>query len=118
MSSPNALVGDLKANNLRFPTKTFGNDIGSEILRQIIIPQLTKEVNQGQNFAQLRQVYNSLILATWYKKKIRDSILAQVYSDRNKINGIRPIRLRQPGDMFKSEQQRTCPQAVCRAMNL
>jgi len=67
------------------------NDIsalGSQIVREIIIPQLTKEVNEGKNFAQLRQVYNSLILATWYKKKIKDSILEQVYADKNKVAGV------------------------------
>ncbi len=60
----------------------------SQIVRSIVIPQLTKEVNEGKNFAQLRQVYNSLILATWYKKKIKDSILSQVYADKNKVDGI------------------------------
>ena len=53
-----------------------------------MIPELTKEVNEGKNFAQLRQVYNSLILATWYKKKIKDSILTQVYENKNKVAGI------------------------------
>ena len=52
------------------------NQLGSQIVREIVIPELTKEVNENKNFAQLRQVYNSLILATWYKKKIKDSILA------------------------------------------
>ncbi|MDO8674486.1 MAG: hypothetical protein Q7K71_00005, partial [Candidatus Omnitrophota bacterium] len=49
------------------------NALGSQIVREIVIPALTKEVNENKNFAQLRQVYNSLILATWYKKKIKDS---------------------------------------------
>ena len=64
------------------------NALGSQIVREVIIPELTKEVNEGKNFAQLRQVYNSLILATWYKKKIKDSILSQVYSGKNKVAGI------------------------------
>ncbi len=59
----------------------------SQIIREIVIPELTKEINEGKNFAQLRQIYNSLILATWYKKKIKDSILNQVYSNKNKIKG-------------------------------
>ncbi len=59
-----------------------------EIIRDIIIPELTKEVNTGKNFAQLRQVYQSVILATWYKKKIKQSILQQVYLDMNKTSGI------------------------------
>ena len=65
------------------------NQIGNHIVREIIIPELAKEVNYGKNFSQLRQVYNSLILATWYKKKIKDSILEMVYADKNKIAGIK-----------------------------
>jgi len=67
------------------------NSIGSDILRQIVIPELNHEVNYGQNFAQLRQVYNSLVLATWYKKKIKDSILSQVYADKKKVVGVEPL---------------------------
>src|SRR5206468_2952216 len=44
------------------------NALGSQIVREIVIPQLTKEVNANKNFTRLRQVYSSLILATWYKK--------------------------------------------------
>jgi hypothetical protein len=62
--------------------------LGSQIIREIVIPQLTKEVNEGRNFARLRQVYSSLILATWYKRKIKDSILNDVYSNQNKVAGV------------------------------
>jgi len=68
--------------------RTESNELGSQIVREIVIPELTKEVNEGKNFAQLRQVYSSLILAAWYKKKIKDSILSQVYADKNKVTGI------------------------------
>ncbi len=68
-----------------FPTTS---DLGSQVVREIVIPELTREVNDNQNFAQLRQVYNSLILATWYKKKIKDSILEQVYADKKKVAGV------------------------------
>jgi len=64
------------------------NALGSQIVREIVIPELTKEVNEDKNFGKLRQVYNSLILATWYKKKIKDSILSQVYADKNKTAGV------------------------------
>ena len=64
------------------------NALGSQIVREIIIPELTTEVNEDKNFSQLRQVYNSLILATWYKKKIKDSIFSQIYTDKNKVAGI------------------------------
>ena len=64
------------------------NQLGSQIVRAIVIPELTKEVNEDRNFSQLRQVYNSLILATWYKKKIKDSILERVCQIRNKVIGV------------------------------
>ncbi len=64
------------------------NAIGSQVVREIVIPALTKEVNEGKNFAQLRQVFYSLILATWYKKKIKDSILNKVYSDQKKTSNL------------------------------
>ena len=80
------------------------NALGSQVVREIVIPELTREVNENKNFAPLRQVYNSLILATWYKKKIKDSILAQVYADKNKIKGVEYNKSiinngGQPGDM-------------------
>jgi hypothetical protein len=76
----------LGAGGAKDPNKL--NALGSQIVREIVIPELTKEVNQGKNFSQLRQIYNSLILATWYKKKIKDSILAQVYENKNKVKGL------------------------------
>lgn len=65
------------------------NQLGSQIVREIILPALVREVNEGENFSQLRQVYSALILAAWYKRKIRDSILSQVYTDKSKIQGIK-----------------------------
>ena len=64
------------------------NESTKNILREVVIPVLEKEVNEGQNFTQLRQVFHSLILAAWYKKKIKDSILSQVYADQNKVAGV------------------------------
>ena len=68
--------------------KSRGFLLAKNILQEIVIPELTKEVNEGKNFAKLRQVYNSLILAYWYKKKIQNSILEQVYAAKNKVAGI------------------------------
>src|SRR5208283_2771084 len=73
-------VGPQEGRTQGSPLQKDINSLGSQIVREIIIPELTREVNEGKNFAQLRQVYNSLILATWYKKKIKDSILSQVYA--------------------------------------
>ncbi len=57
-------------------------------VREIIIPIIEKEVNEGKNFAPLRQIYNSMILATWYKKTLKETLLAQVYTDKNKVAGV------------------------------
>jgi len=64
------------------------NQLGSRVVREVVIPLLEKEVNEGSNFTQLRQIYYSLILATWYKKKIKDSIIARQYVDRKKTGAI------------------------------
>jgi hypothetical protein len=64
------------------------SQLGSRIVREIVIPELAREVNEDRNFSPLRQVYSSLILAAWYKKKVRDSILSMVYSDKNKVAGV------------------------------
>ncbi|MDE2214461.1 MAG: hypothetical protein KGJ61_04995 [Candidatus Omnitrophica bacterium] len=60
----------------------------SQIVRQIILPQLEKEVNTGKNFAKLRQIFNSIILANWYKRNLKQALLNQVYADKAKIKGI------------------------------
>jgi len=57
-------------------------------VREIIIPIIEKEVNEGENFAPLRQIYTAMILATWFKKTLKESLLSQVYSDKNKVAGV------------------------------
>ena len=43
------------------------NEYSSELIRELIIPKLTREVNSSKRYAPLRQVYYSLILARWFK---------------------------------------------------
>ena|SRR3989338_2164164 len=62
--------------------------LSSEIVREVLIPEIEKEVNEGQSFANLRQIYNSLILATWYKTNLKESLLGQIYVNQNKTKGI------------------------------
>ena len=64
------------------------NVLGSQIVREIVLPELEKEINVGKNFATLRQIFNSMILATWYKKNLKEALLNQVYSNKSKINGV------------------------------
>jgi len=63
--------------------------ITAEVVREVLIPEIEREVNEGEHFAKLRQIYNAMILATWYKKRLHNSLLGQVYADQNKVDGIR-----------------------------
>ena len=60
----------------------------SNIIRQIILPEIEKEVNTGANFAPVRQIFNAFVLSTWYKKALKTAILNQVYADKSKMGGI------------------------------
>jgi len=64
------------------------NTFSSTVTREIVLPEIEKEINEGKNFAALRQIYNALILATWFKKKLKQHILARTYVDRKKVIGI------------------------------
>ena len=66
-----------------------GQDMTKDILRQVVIPALEKEVNEGANFAALRQIYHALVLAGWYKREIKNSLLSAVYVGRQKTDGIK-----------------------------
>jgi hypothetical protein len=63
-------------------------NISSQIIKEIVLPELEKEINEGKNFATLRQIYNSLILAGWYKNNLKEALINQVYADKSKVNGI------------------------------
>ena len=69
-------------------TSTSTSTLSSQIVREVFIPVLEKEVNEGKNFAQLRQIYDVIILGYWYKTKLKNSILNQVYANQQKVKGI------------------------------
>jgi hypothetical protein len=62
--------------------------VSSQVIREIILPEIEREVNEGKTFAKLRQIYNTLILAAWYKKNLKNSLLGQVYIDQGKTKGV------------------------------
>ncbi|MDD3375412.1 MAG: hypothetical protein PHY73_06820 [Candidatus Omnitrophica bacterium] len=66
----------------------YSAQLTNEIVREIIIPELEREVNEGKHFAPLRQIYSSLILAYWFKNNLKDAILNKVYADKGKVRGI------------------------------
>ncbi len=68
------------------PNKTHA--LSSKVIKEIILPQIEREVNEGKNFAQLRQIFSGMVLATWYKKALRESLLGKIYADRAKVAGV------------------------------
>lgn len=74
--------------SLSYHQQNKSHSIASQVVRQIILPQLEKEVNEGENFAPLRQVFSGMILAAWYKRALRQSLLARLYANKDKVKGI------------------------------
>ncbi len=77
------------------------------IIKEIIIPELEKEVNEGKNFASLRQITNSVIFAAWFKQKIKEAARNDTkahpfstYIDRHKIRGIESTTPRAKEDIY------------------
>jgi len=64
------------------------SEVTLNIFRELILPAIETEINFGQNFAQLRQIYHSFILASWYKKNLQESILHQNYIGKKTISGL------------------------------
>ena len=63
-------------------------ELAKQIIRDVVIPAIEKEVNEGRNFAMLRQMFYSMILASWYKLALKDALLNQVYSNQAKTSGV------------------------------
>ena len=64
------------------------SSVSSQIVREILLPAIEKEVNEGKNFTLLRQIYASTILATWFKQNLKESFLGKVYAEKSKIQGV------------------------------
>ncbi|MDP1853646.1 MAG: hypothetical protein Q8L26_05545 [Candidatus Omnitrophota bacterium] len=60
-----------------------------KLMKEIILPALTDEINSGPAYAPLRQIYHSLILAEWFKRKHKSSASVFALSiNRGYTNGL------------------------------
>jgi len=64
------------------------NQLGSQIIRQIVLPEIEKEVNDGKNFATLRQIFYAQALAVWFKHNLKQALLNRVYANKGTVKGI------------------------------
>ncbi|MCP4652057.1 MAG: hypothetical protein GY858_01555 [Candidatus Omnitrophica bacterium] len=82
--------------------------LSSNVFKDVVLPTIEYEVNNGRQFSRLRQIYKILILAAWFKKRLRRSVdssqftvnspvgarravpavLDRIYFDKKKIVGI------------------------------
>jgi len=85
------------------------NTLASQIIKQIILPQIEKEVNCGQNFAPLRQMFYSMVLASWYKMALKDAILTQFYGNKSKVKGLERLVVTRE---TKQSQQDLSPEQI------
>lgn len=69
-------------------TKKEAQELAKKVVREVVIPALEKEVNEGENFIILRQVYSAMLMATWFKKTLKQSILGKVYANKSKMAGV------------------------------
>jgi GNAT superfamily N-acetyltransferase len=54
----------------------------------IILPRLREEVNSGEDFLSLREATSAVMLAAWFKLRLKECVLNRVYADSKKIRGI------------------------------
>ncbi|MEI6437840.1 MAG: hypothetical protein WCO69_03705 [Candidatus Omnitrophota bacterium] len=78
------LAGDTTSSQALEPTR----ELSKQVMRDVVIPVLEKEVNEGANFARLRQVASAMVMATWFKKSLRQSLLGRMYTDKSKVAGL------------------------------
>ncbi len=84
------LEGDYLALQKNTPSVNASStaNLASQVVKDIIIPELEREVNEGKNFAALRQIYSAMILATWYKRALKESLLGKIYANKGKVKGL------------------------------
>jgi glucose-6-phosphate isomerase len=82
------------------------NEYSSQLIREIIIPKLTKEVNSSKRYAALRQVYYSLILARWFKLRFngKKGTYAALVNSRN-LNNLASTQAWSKTTYFKQYQK-------------
>ncbi len=78
----------LKIQNKQDPVTKKLHEDTVDIVRDLIVPEIEKEVNEGKNFAKLRQIFHAVILAKWYKQNLQENILNKKYADQRKTDGV------------------------------
>jgi len=80
-----------------------------DVFREYVLPIVEEEVNSGESFAELRQFYYSLILATWFKRKYRThpKVAKYIESGRPSQLGVQVVMVKpwSWGEQARTEHQ-------------
>lgn len=89
----------INANKIRENSRSDDSrKLASKIMKEVIVPIIEEEVNYGKNFAKLRQIYYSLILATWFKQKLRKTIFVETSNQSTEARGQMTENTRDEGE--------------------
>lgn len=77
------------------------HQISSIITKEIILPELEREINEGKNFAPVRQIFHSMVLAAWFKRALRRNVLSNFYVNKKKISGIDGVDKNAKEEIYK-----------------
>lgn len=78
-SQSSNLRTSIKDNNIKT------DSITTEVMRDMIVPIIEKEVNTGEHFAPLRQAYHAMLLGLWFKEYAHNHLVHATYVDQNKM---------------------------------
>lgn len=62
-----------------------GREISDRAFKTLMLPVLYQLVNEDKAFIPLRQIYSAFILASWYKKSIKNNLIQQRYVNQHKL---------------------------------
>ena len=48
------------------------SDASAALFRDLVVPAIKTEVNEGTHFTKLRQIYYAFVLATWFRRQLKD----------------------------------------------
>ena len=79
------------------------NEYSAELIRSLILPKLTEDINSAKRYASLRQVFYSLILAQWFKQYFRGDFPSyQSRINRRDLSGLESAKPWSVEDYFNA----------------
>ena len=76
------------------------NSVAARVAKSQILPLVNKDVNEGKTFVLLRQIYHSLILAQWFKDRLKESFY-KAYINKEKTGEVTIADPKVKARMFK-----------------